>query len=367
MDLAAVLHETLALQKVWTSSNSEPMQRRGHLIRDFGPSALEEERKEFAHAFRVGADGVVIEGRDGTGPKSEIPWFRYGSLAMSPRATDGWYCVYLFCADGSAVYLSLTCGSTNWNGSSFIPRNSDELLTLASWGKSVAAKELPELEVAARTSSQPMDLRATRSPLGPAYEHSSALSVKYDAENIPEASVLLSDARDFARLLGNIYLQVKRGEEPGSLSPEVWNATIGASEAAGKSLRSGQGFRVGSAERRAVEAAAMDVARSWLESRGWSVIDRSASAPFDFECTREEERLYVEVKGTTSRGEQIVLTRNEVEHHQQNFPNNALIVVSEILLNAKGRAVTDHSNVRVVSPWRIDEDKLQVISFTYRL
>jgi hypothetical protein len=212
-----------------------------------------------------------------------------------------------------------------------------------------------------------MQLRATRSPLGPAYELSSALSVKYDAERIPEPSVLLSDARDFARLLGNIYLQVKQGEEPGSLSPEVWNATLGASEAAGKSLRSGQGFRVGSAERRAVEEAAMNVARSWLESRGWRVVDRSASAPFDYECTREEERLFVEVKGTTSRGEQIVLTRNEVEHHQHHFPNNALIVVARIALNDKGQAMTDNSDIRIVKPWQIDEDRLQTISFTYRL
>ena len=366
MHLAAVLRETLALQKSWTSSNSEPMQRRGVLIRHFGPSALEEERDEFARVFQVERGGVVIEGRDGTGPKSEIPWFRYGSQAMSPRATDGWYCVYLFCADGSAVYLSLTCGSTNWNGSSFVPRNSDELRSLASWGKSVAAQELAELSVASRISSMPMELRATRSPLGPAYELSSALSVKYDAERIPEPAVLLSDARDFARLLATVYLQVQKGEEPGSLSPEAWNATLSASEAAGKSLRSGQGFRVGSAERRAVEVAAMEVARSWLESRGWKVVDRSSSAPFDFECTKEDERLFVEVKGTTSKGEQIVLTRNEVAYHRIHFPHNALILVSGIVLNDKGQATTDRSDIRIISPWEINDDRLEVISFTYR-
>jgi len=71
-----------------------------------------------------------VEGRDGTGPKTEIPWVRVHDRALSPSATVGWYAVYLFNARGDPLYLSIGHGSTEWTGVDFRPRPVSELLDM---------------------------------------------------------------------------------------------------------------------------------------------------------------------------------------------------------------------------------------------
>ena len=68
----------------------------------------------------------------------------------------------------------------------------------------------------------------------------------------------------------------------------------------------------------------MDITRTHYEAKGWVVKDTSANRPYDFECTRGDEHLYVEVKGTTSDGRSIVLTKNEVDLHLDEHPGTAL-------------------------------------------
>jgi len=365
--LKDVLAQVLALQPLWTSTNTPEMKARGELIRHAGPNALRMQATSLAKNMNLKPDDLLIEGRDGTGPRSEIPWFRFASRDLSPGATDGWYCVYLFRADGSAAYLSLMCGSTRWDGSTFVPRDESELQSLTSWAQTIVGDRLRSLSVSSKVAGESMDLRAARGPLGKAYELSNAFAIQYPADNLPSSEELLADAQDFALLLGDLYEQVREGEEPGSLSPEAVEATASANRAAGRFSKSGTGFRRSATHRRAIELAAMQSARAWLESDGWTVVDRSSSSPFDFECKREGVKLYVEVKGTTSRGSQIVLTRNEVLFHQDKFPQNALIIVSKIEVNESGVASTSNASVRVVRPWAVEAEKLQVISYTYDL
>lgn len=367
VDLVPIVNEILSLQPEWTHENTKKMARRGHLIRHSAPDWLRLHQRDLAGSMRTDVQNVIVEGRDGTGPKSEIPWFRFASREYSPRATDSWYCVYLFRADGSAAYLSLMCGSTNWNGTTFVPRQVDELRRLASWGRSVVARRLRDLDVHERISSEPLQLVTQRTQLGPAYEVSSAISIRYERTDLPSTERFLNDALAFAALLGDVYARARIGQEPGSLSPEALGASLSAGEAAGKRSIGGQGFRVSADERRSIEKAAMAAAREWLQSRDWDVIDRSASSPYDFECKRADRRMFVEVKGTTSPGSQIVLTKNEVVFHQRHFPNNALIVVSGIQLDNIGGANNDHSNVRVIMPWQISGDDLRAISYTYSI
>jgi hypothetical protein len=74
----------------------------------------------------------------------------------------------------------------------------------------------------------------------------------------------------------------------------------------------------------------MALAKSHLQKLGWHVRDVSATHPYDFECTQGEEKMIVEVKGTTSTGDEIVVTHNEVQVQRTRHPNNALIVVHTI-------------------------------------
>lgn len=161
-----------------------------------------------------------------------------------------------------------------------------------------------------------------------------------------------------------IVLDLAAAESSVGSAPEVKDAKQALGVAAGR-IPARQGFRQSAAQRDAIEARAMTVALKHLRSLGWSdITDTSNGNPFDFLCRgRGRGTLHVEVKGTTSLGEAVVLTRREVELHRDTFPANALIVVHSIELDgekASGGQVTH------IQPWAIHDDDLQVIGYTYR-
>jgi|SRR6185503_7298494 len=62
---------------------------------------------------------------------------------------------------------------------------------------------------------------------------------------------------------------------------------------------------------RAVEHRAVTAAIEHFEAAGWTVEDVGDFRPYDLHCTKDGRTLHVEVKGTTSAGEKVILTRNE--------------------------------------------------------
>lgn len=95
------------------------------------------------------------------------------------------------------------------------------------------------------------------------------------------------------------------------------------------------------------------------------VIDVSANRPFDLLCRSGDRELRVEVKGTTSRGLSVLLTRNEVRHAEANIDRMALFVVSEISARSPGDC--SGGIVRVLEPWDIHQDQLDPVAFECRL
>jgi hypothetical protein len=65
--------------------------------------------------------------------------------------------------------------------------------------------------------------------------------------------------------------------------------------------------------------------RRALRKLNWQVRDVSSTKPYDFECSKGADKLIVEVKGTTSTGEQIVITRNELATHRARYPKTLLL------------------------------------------
>jgi len=57
-----------------------------------------------------------VKGRIGIGTVAEVPWIGIYSSDASASAKSGFYVVFLFAADGSAVYLSLNQGTENVRG-----------------------------------------------------------------------------------------------------------------------------------------------------------------------------------------------------------------------------------------------------------
>jgi len=123
-----------------------------------------------------------------------------------------------------------------------------------------------------------------------------------------------------------------------------------------------------SVARREVELRAMQVAIEHL-SRSWDhVVDVSSTESFDLLCRSASEMLHVEVKGTTSDGATIVLTRNEVLHARNEYPRIALFVVSWIDLSLRGDSPVATGGVLTrYEPWKVDNFELVPLSFQCRL
>ena len=102
-----LLREVLNLQPRWSHTNTADMQRRGVLVRQDIPAWLRGRSEALAKLLGPAGLDCDVEGRDGTGQKSEIPWVRVFSRSRSPSANEGWYCGYLFRSDGTGVYLCL--------------------------------------------------------------------------------------------------------------------------------------------------------------------------------------------------------------------------------------------------------------------
>jgi hypothetical protein len=126
-----------------------------------------------------------------------------------------------------------------------------------------------------------------------------------------------------------------------------------------------QGWQ-GSAERRtAIELHAMRRAQAHY-SKKWAIVtDVSRTHSYDLECQDGARRLMVEVKGTTSAGHGILLTRNEVRVAQENPTTMALFVVYNIRIDADG--VPEGGDVVRYEPWDIGEHELEPVAYQCHL
>jgi hypothetical protein len=129
--------------------------------------------------------------------------------------------------------------------------------------------------------------------------------------------------------------------------------------------RGGQGRGLSGPERKAVELRAMDEARKHYEAKGWVVKDVSGNSSYDYLCTKGKAFLHVEVKGTTTAGKSVLLTRNEVRHAKETYPDVALFVVSLIQLrgNEKDGYLADGGEVAIYEPWDISQNELKPVGY----
>jgi hypothetical protein len=195
--LRDAIEAILALQPAYSAANTPAMQRRGRLVRRVLPQALLAHHEALAAALAPYGEDLRIEGRDGLGSKTATPWVRFFSRARSPRARDGWYCVYLFSAAGDGLYLSLAHGSTTWGPGGFRPRPPEEMAGLRDWGRHALAGVAEPARAAT--------LVLGGSALGASYEQASVLALRYAAGAIPPDAALAADAIRFAGHLRRIH------------------------------------------------------------------------------------------------------------------------------------------------------------------
>jgi len=127
-----------------------------------------------------------------------------------------------------------------------------------------------------------------------------------------------------------------------------------------------QGLVLSAEAREAIEAHAMRAAIAYFEEQGDTVEDVSKSKPFDLLCTRERERLFVEVKGTQTEGIDVRLTPGEVRFALNNADSMVLFVVHSVVCTNGSAAVRTSGGLsHVVQPWRIDEALLVPLGYSY--
>jgi hypothetical protein len=129
---------------------------------------------------------------------------------------------------------------------------------------------------------------------------------------------------------------------------------------------SGQGFSASPEVRRAVEQHAMQRATDHFRAEGFHV--EVLGKPYDLRCTRGDEVRYVEVKGTSTDGEEVLLTPNEVAFARQNARHMVLYVCAGVEVRCAGTAVEiAGGTVRLLWPWNVDDGVLSPLGFTYAL
>lgn len=316
------------LQSSYSPNNTPEMQIRGQLVRQSIPAELRAIEAQLREALGDFGSDFGIEASDGIGRKTEAPWIRFFSTRMSPTPRDGFYVVIHFAANGSAVFITVGCGSTIWARGELRPISDDELKRKTGWARKVIEERFGTL--APFTDQISLGARAA---LPRTFEKATAVAKRLSAEELDEATVydLLIAA---AERLREIYEAERTGR----------HSTIGAIVEAEleeisrpSPTRRGQGFGLSAADRKAIELRAMEMATQWLLSQGYKVTDRSSNSPFDIEAVRDAETIKVEVKGTTADGQdQIFMTRNEVELHSAEVGKTGLILVSGIRLEKRG-------------------------------
>jgi Protein NO VEIN, C-terminal len=156
---------------------------------------------------------------------------------------------------------------------------------------------------------------------------------------------------------------------PAPPSSEIDWTVAAVDRAAGRreGRRMGQGFQSEQAVKVAVEAHAMNAATACFGG-SWEVIDVHGSESFDLKCIKGGEEKHIEVKGTTTLGQEVILTPNEVEH-ARSHPDTALFVLTQIdIERTKDGGVRASGGVPIVlDPWIIAQGVLRPVGFRYQL
>lgn len=117
--------------------------------------------------------------------------------------------------------------------------------------------------------------------------------------------------------------------------------------------------------RRAIENAAQDRLMLHYRDRGWTVTDTRQNRPYDAEAVKDAERIYLEAKGTQSRGDSVIVTRNEVDHARQ-YPGLCMMGVWSGMRITDGVVDPEEGTFRIL-PFNPDNRQLLPRDFDWTL
>lgn len=349
--LKKVLRRICELQPHWSKENTPEMQERGTLINKELTRELKTRERSLASKMGLYGSDFGVGSSDGMGSKTEAPWARFHSERMSPRASDGYYAVIHFKRDGSGLYLTLGCGSTSWVKGSLVTLKEELLKQKTEIARKIVVSEHGDLG-----SFIDQITLGVKNKLPKAFEQATVLSKFIGYEDINETN--------FEPLLEQLAIYLKSVYEGQSVGFDLTQADqqlieIERTIKSRKIVRGSQGFGLTAKEKKAVEICAMKVTEKWLKAHGYRTEDTSATKPYDLLATKDEQEIFVEVKGTTSTDPNAVLmTANEVNLHRENKGSSALAIVSSIKLHKGDEPRATEGLLDIQIGWDIDQWEL---------
>jgi glutathione S-transferase len=165
-----------------------------------------------------------------------------------------------------------------------------------------------------------------------------------------------------AKKLASEHVVVPKEDDAGGVTVAEDDAVVEALE---KSHAKRQGFQLDSKTRKAIEDHAMEAATKHFMSQGYSVEDHHKRHPYDLLCLKKKQRLYVEVKGTVTGGDGIILTNGEVKFARSHKGEIGLFILHSIQVSADGKV--SNGKRKVIVPWDVDKGKLKPMAFNYEV
>ena len=347
--LKVVLRRICQLQPSYSSENTPAMQERGELIRRSLTAEIESRSDFITPEMGTFGDDFNVGASDGIGRKTEAPWVRFCSQKMSPAPTEGYYFVIHFNRDGTALFLTVGCGSTTWKKGSLVPLSKEKLLEKTLMARGAIISEHGSVGEFA----DQIALNA-KAPLPKTFEQATAIAKRVSYDEI--------DTTDFDRLLSQsaVYLRtVYDAQRSGFDLTHADQAELEIQDIIKpqrKRQAGSQGFGLSAPQKKAVELRAMELTQVWFESNGYDVEDTSTKKSYDLLASKDGTTTKVEVKGTTSSDPSaILMTANEVDLHRSEKGSTTLAIVSEIKLVKSTPPKASGGKLEVLIGWDIDQ------------
>ena len=126
------------------------------------------------------------------------------------------------------------------------------------------------------------------------------------------------------------------------------------------SEQAGTGYERDPEIKKAVEDHAVRIATSFYKRRGYSVAEKGK--PYDLLCTKSGEVIHVEVKGSRSSLDAIIVTTNEVTDARDVGWRSDLFLVDNIVLESD-----DSGHCRRIPSWVPEDKDLTPLQYRYKL
>jgi len=130
------------------------------------------------------------------------------------------------------------------------------------------------------------------------------------------------------------------------------------------SVGDGQGRRLDAILRQQIEDFAQNRLTALYKEDDWDVEDLRYGNPFDAKATKNGEVIYLEAKGTTTAGERVIVTRNEVAFAREHPGECVMGIVSGIRLDSDGNVDQSSGELRLYV-WEADEDDLISLNYDF--